>query len=403
MKIKTFLLAAAAIAAVSMVSVSASADVPTTLVHQGRLYDAENAPLNESLTLVFTIYDAASGGEVLWTESHEVAFDDGYFSVELGSDEPLDTSVFDGSKVFLGVKVGADPEMTPRAPVGSVPYAVMAGDVTGDINPTSVSIGGTTVIDENGQWTGDATGLIGPQGAPGPAGPAGPAGPEGPEGPTGPEGPAGPPGPVGATGATGATGPAGATGATGPTGATGATGATGPAGATGPTGPTGPQGPGAGTFTKSISALSCTVQGNFPSGDEAECLGGGTSRTDGDQLFPCVLRAVATRHTYVCDLDLPTGAVLNSVSVSGLDSANNGYFEAAVWRTQSATFGPEYLSSGTWSTTGVAAVPGTTTITPFTGTHTIADNYRYVVGLGTKSASGTVFVYGVRIQYTINP
>ena len=34
--------------------------------------------------------DAETDGEVLWTETHEVAFDRGYYAVTLGSEEPLD-------------------------------------------------------------------------------------------------------------------------------------------------------------------------------------------------------------------------------------------------------------------------------------------------------------------------
>lgn len=47
--------------------------------------------------------------------------------------------------------------------------AANADDVFGkDINPASVPIGGTIpVIDSNGQWIGDPTGLIGPGGTPG--------------------------------------------------------------------------------------------------------------------------------------------------------------------------------------------------------------------------------------------
>ena len=44
-----------------------------------------------------------------------------------------------------------------------------------DINPRTVSIGTTTVIDENSMWVGDTTGLRGPIGPEGPQGPAGPS------------------------------------------------------------------------------------------------------------------------------------------------------------------------------------------------------------------------------------
>lgn len=227
----------AAILAAALVATPARAAVPETITHQGRLYDASDAPVSGPLTVRFTIYDAETGGAALWTEEHQITFEDGYFSASLGEIEPL-PGVLDGSLRYLGIQVGNDPEMTPRAAVRSVPYALLANDVNGDITPQSVSIQGAgTVIDANGQWVGDPTGLVGP------AGPAGATGPMGPAGATGPEGPAGPMGATGATGPAGEMGPAGPQGPLGPMGPTGPAGATGPTGAAGPTGPAGPPGP----------------------------------------------------------------------------------------------------------------------------------------------------------------
>jgi len=128
--------------------------------------------------------------------------------------------------------------------------AVNANDVYNkDINPKSVSITGYgTVINSNGQWVGDPTGLQGP---PGPKGDTGAAGPQGIQGATGPQGltgatgPAGPAGQQGAQGLTGTQGPQGLTGATGPQGPQGPTGPQGPKGDTGATGPQGPPAPSA--------------------------------------------------------------------------------------------------------------------------------------------------------------
>jgi energy-converting hydrogenase Eha subunit A len=75
-----------------------------------------------------------------------------------------------------------------------------SGGVTGG----SLTISGTPVIDGSGNWVGNPTGLVGPQG---------------PIGLTGATGAQGPIGLTGAAGATGAQGPIGLTGATGPAGA----------------------------------------------------------------------------------------------------------------------------------------------------------------------------------------
>src|SRR5262249_39770035 len=142
----------------------AAADVPLTVVHQGRLFDAQGQPLNKDVDMAFSLYSVDSGGTAVWTEGHTITPDDGYFSIELGTVNPL-KAVFTGAPLFLGVSVGNDPEMTPRAPVRSVPYAMVAGNAIGDITPSSITVNGKQVIDSMGTWVGSPTGLVGPQGA----------------------------------------------------------------------------------------------------------------------------------------------------------------------------------------------------------------------------------------------
>jgi hypothetical protein len=171
----------------------------------------------------FALYDAASGGRSLWSETREVELDDGTFSVRLGEVVEMDPALlFDGSTRHLGMRIEDDEEMMPRQEIVSVPYAFIAEDVTGDIHPRSITVGGGKVIvDEQGRWVGPTEGLAGaqgPQGIQGPAGPAGPAGAAGAPGPTGPEGAAGPQGEPGPQGLPGAAGPAGPTGPRGASG-----------------------------------------------------------------------------------------------------------------------------------------------------------------------------------------
>jgi hypothetical protein len=185
--------------------------VPNFLTQQGRLFDNTGTPVTGTPNFVFTIYADANGTVNLWTETQPITLDSGYFSTTLGSVTPLPANLFDGTTRYLGIKVGTDPEMTPRQPLTSVPYALVAGNAKGDITPTSVSVGGAVVIDSSGHWVGSPTGLSGPTGATGPKGATGAAGVTGPTGPSGPSG-------VGTQGPTGATGPQGNPGATGPAG-----------------------------------------------------------------------------------------------------------------------------------------------------------------------------------------
>ncbi|KYG05628.1 hypothetical protein BE21_39530 [Sorangium cellulosum] len=242
---------------------TAAAAVPATITHQGRLFDDRDAPIDETLDVVFALYDARDASIPIWSEVHAITFEDGFFSVRLGSITPFQGAIFDGAERYLGITVGDDVELKPRATVASVPYALLAGNVNGDITPTSVTVntanGSTVVIDgsgvavnggqvinEDGEWVGSPAGLEGPegpQGPPGPTGPTGATGPEGPAGPTGATGPAGPTGPEGPVGPRGPEGPVGPAGAAGPIGPEGPVGPMGPQGPIGPIGPMGPQGP----------------------------------------------------------------------------------------------------------------------------------------------------------------
>jgi hypothetical protein len=91
--------------------------------------------------MVFSIYADTGGTNLLWTETQPaVVVEKGVFNVLLGSVDSIPYSVFDGSTRYLGVKVGDDPEITPRKPIVSVAYAYRAGlasdndwDIIGDV------------------------------------------------------------------------------------------------------------------------------------------------------------------------------------------------------------------------------------------------------------------------------
>lgn len=147
----------AVLAAAAGTSGSARASVPATVTQQGRLLDSSGTPITNQVNIVFTIYDAATAGTNLWTETHTVTPDNGYFSVQLGdTNTTAIASVFDGSTRYLGVTVGSDPEMTPRETISSVPYAFHAG--TADSAATASSA-------TNVAWTG-ITGFPAPCAAP---------------------------------------------------------------------------------------------------------------------------------------------------------------------------------------------------------------------------------------------
>ncbi|MFO7622639.1 MAG: hypothetical protein R6W81_15465, partial [Bacteroidales bacterium] len=147
-----------AAAAFAVLPRAASAQVPELLTQQGRLFDAGGEPVSGTVTLLFAIYSSPTGGTALWSEEQEVSLDEGFFSAQIGDVVPLPAGLFDGSVRYLGVTVGDDPEMTPRQPLVSVPYALTANNATGDITPTSITVNGVPVIDEDGNWVGPTDG-----------------------------------------------------------------------------------------------------------------------------------------------------------------------------------------------------------------------------------------------------
>jgi len=108
----------------------ALADAPQVISYQGYLTDNLGDPITATVSLVFTIYDAETGGLSKWTETHSsVDVVDGLFNVILGEGTPpvpIDPSDFDSPDRYLGIKVGADPELTQRTRLTSVPYSANA-------------------------------------------------------------------------------------------------------------------------------------------------------------------------------------------------------------------------------------------------------------------------------------
>ena len=108
---------------------SASADVPERLQHQGRLLDDEGAPATGTKSFEFAIYDAETGGAVLWEgEAQDVEVSEsGFYSVTIGSgDNPIDAGVLEGGERWLQVTVDGT-DLSPRTALEAVPYTALAG------------------------------------------------------------------------------------------------------------------------------------------------------------------------------------------------------------------------------------------------------------------------------------
>jgi hypothetical protein len=118
------------------VSIALGAGTPSRMNYQGRLTNPTGTPLTGAYSIVFTIYDdtvASSPGNIMWRETHpSVSVAEGLFNVILGAGTPavpLTDSVFSSPNRWLGIRVGADPEISPRTRLTSVPYSFRVGTV----------------------------------------------------------------------------------------------------------------------------------------------------------------------------------------------------------------------------------------------------------------------------------
>jgi hypothetical protein len=214
--------ALAASAAFLALSPALCGAVPSQIPYFGEVRTNAGGVFQGTISVKARLYTVETEGTEVWSEdlgNNVVQF--GRLQVILGHIDPtgLGIALGMGQPLYLEFVLN-DVPMLPRQRVLSVPYARFAGDaatldgyssdefvlqdpqgnlsVAGAIQVAQgLSVGAQPVINAQGQWTGDPTGLVGPEG------------PEGPQGPQGPMGPMGLPGLQGIQGVTGATGASG--------------------------------------------------------------------------------------------------------------------------------------------------------------------------------------------------
>ncbi len=100
-------------------------NVPQTIDYQGRLADSDGNYLNSVVIVDFLIYDAETGGTLLWNESRNVSTANGIFHALLGSSVTFPTSLFDGADRWLQLIVSGE-TLDSRTKIAAVPYAIKA-------------------------------------------------------------------------------------------------------------------------------------------------------------------------------------------------------------------------------------------------------------------------------------
>ncbi len=120
---------------------------PLKINFQGRL-DENGRPAEGTKTLVFKIYDAASGGSLLWTgQPQTVTLSGGVFSALLSAGSPaaLSTATFSGAR-YVELSVDGVP-LSPRQEMVSAPYALVAQALAPDAELPAAAIGPGSVGD----------------------------------------------------------------------------------------------------------------------------------------------------------------------------------------------------------------------------------------------------------------
>ena len=125
MKIKALYLALACAALLPFLPADLSAGAPLKIGFQGRL-DESGQPAEGTKNFVFKLYDAVSGGNLVWTgDAQAVALANGVFNATLAAGTPaLSTAAFAGAS-YIEITVDGVP-LSPRQELVSAPYAMVA-------------------------------------------------------------------------------------------------------------------------------------------------------------------------------------------------------------------------------------------------------------------------------------
>jgi len=110
-----------------LLSTAALAEVPGLISYQGTLTDEDGAALDTIVSVTFSIYTDSTGGALVWSETQTaMQVSHGLFNVLLGRANAISDTVFQDPSRWLGIQVGADPEMQPRQQIVGVGYSFRA-------------------------------------------------------------------------------------------------------------------------------------------------------------------------------------------------------------------------------------------------------------------------------------
>lgn len=133
-------------------SANTAAMPPDTINYQGYLTNAQGSPLNGNVDLLFSLWDASSGGSELWNEAISgMAVSQGVFEAVLGTTNPLPDAIF-ANPLYLEIRVNGE-VLSPRKAFKSAPYAMRARQV--DLDPFTI-LGASCSSGQIPKWSGAA-------------------------------------------------------------------------------------------------------------------------------------------------------------------------------------------------------------------------------------------------------
>lgn len=152
------------------------AQIPRTISYQGLLTDDAGTPKPDgNYNFNFSLYVTSSGGNKIWSESKTLNVSKGLFSTSLGDSIPFGVEVKFDKPYWLGIKVGSDPELSPRIALTSAGYSLTSDNtlnivdgkvvkslntlkdnvtLQGDGGTTVTTVGNTIIISGGGGGTG---------------------------------------------------------------------------------------------------------------------------------------------------------------------------------------------------------------------------------------------------------
>ena len=103
------------------------AQIPRILSFQGVLTDSANTPKPDGqYSVTFSLYEQSGGGSAIWIETQLVDVQHGLISTSLGEQTLFYDSFKFDRPYWLAIRIGSDPEMSPRLPFRSVAYSMSA-------------------------------------------------------------------------------------------------------------------------------------------------------------------------------------------------------------------------------------------------------------------------------------